>query len=190
MNGMTVVPVVLRGDDEHERLAVALIENIQRVDLNSIEMALAYKQLLDEFSLTYEELARRLGKSRPVISNTVRLLNLHPEIQDAVRSGFLSYGQARSLCAITNHDDQIRAFREVQDRGIKKSEIESLTREITQKKYVPRTNMDPSLRDKETILRDYFGTRVNIIKRKKGGLVQIEFYSDEDLRGILGKIIQ
>ena len=110
MIGLEKVPVVIRNSNEHEKLAVALIENVQRVDLNPIELGCAYKRLADEFSMSHDEIGVRVGKSRPVVSNTIRLLNLPAVIQDALREGAVQMSTARAILALPTADEQIDFF--------------------------------------------------------------------------------
>lgn len=187
--GLKVVPVVLREADDNERLAVALIENIQRVDLNSLELAHAYRKLLDEFSMTQDELARRVGKSRPVITNTLRILNLPSDIQDGVRDGLLTAGHTRAILSIPDVDGQRKLFKETLDLNLDSHQADQRALEISKKQRTKRFNTSPDLAHKEAVLRDHFGTRVTIRKKGKNGMIIIDFYSDEEMNAILAKMI-
>ncbi|MEK7619300.1 MAG: ParB/RepB/Spo0J family partition protein [Patescibacteria group bacterium] len=187
--GLKSVPVVFREADEHERLAVALIENIQRVDLNPIELAHSYRKLIDEFSLKQDELARRVGKSRPVITNTLRILNLPSEIQDAIRDGLITSAHSRAILSIPTVEGQRKLFQETIEQGLDAAGADRRALEISQKKRTTRYNTNPDLAHKEAVLRDHFGTRVTIKKKGKNGSIIIDFYSDDEMNAILAKMI-
>jgi ParB family chromosome partitioning protein len=180
MVGLEHVPVVIRNTQEHEKLAVALIENVQRVDLNPIELGFAYKRLADEFSMSHDEIGDRVGKSRPVVSNTIRLLNLPAIIQDALREGTVPMGLARALLALPSQDEQIAYFYKALEGKVKIADVEKRGTVINGPKKRGARNDAAFLAFEET-LRERFGTKV-VIDRKEGvGRVSIYFYSDEEL---------
>lgn len=187
--GLRTVPAVIRETDELEKLELAMIENIQRADLNAIELAEAYVRLSDDFGLTQEEIAHRMGKSRPVIANTMRLLTLSPAIQHSLAVGEINEYQARNLLSVKTEREQTamwekmktgemtgtRAFEEVQ-----KTKVRTHDRALRK---------DTTVIAQESALEEALGTKVRIKKHGGRGTVIIEFYSDEDLGAIVGKII-
>ncbi|MBU0649075.1 ParB/RepB/Spo0J family partition protein [Patescibacteria group bacterium] len=182
--GLRAVPAMIRNVKEQEKLEISLIENIQRQNLSPIEEAKAYKRLMDEFNFTQEEVAKKVGKSRPQVANFIRLLALPLEIQEAVAAGELPYTQARTLLALDSPRACMKLFRKI----IK----EKLTVRDTEKKVGPRAKIeekrDLEITEKEERLRDALGTRVSIKKRGQSGQVIIEFYSDEELGEIVDRI--
>ncbi len=182
---LKTVPAIVRTVKEQEKLELALIENIQRKNLNSIEEARAFRQLMDEFNLTQEDVAKRVGKSRPAVANTVRLLNLPEEIQQAVRSGKIKESHARTLLSFENQADQLKYFRQILKNGMSVRETENIVRKAHGRKG---SFMDPNLTAKEEAMRSALGTKVEIKKTGRGGQVIIHFYSDEELGGIIKKI--
>jgi len=195
MAGLEQVPVVVAELDDVEMVQVALIENLQREDLNPIEEAESYRRLVEEFGVTQEELAEALGRSRPSISNTMRLLNLHPEVQAIVSRGTISMGHARALLAIEDPVLQKEACKRVVEQDLSVRETEGLVRRVLatgrldgkeKKRERPR---DPEIVSLEERLRRAFGTQVRILPGKKKGKIEIEYYSDEDLERILALVL-
>lgn len=187
--GLKVVPVVIRETADHERLAVALIENIQRVDLNPMELGAAYRRLLDEFNFTHDELGRKLGKSRPTISNALRYVNLHPEIQDALRNRIIDEGQAKVIVGLLDKDEQLKLYREVIEKKMTVAETIRRLRQVSQRHADMAGAKPPDIMKKEDLLREYFGTKVDIIKRGEKGFIRIDFFSREEFLEILNKIL-
>lgn len=181
---LKTVPAVVRTVKEQEKLELALIENIQRKDLNPMEEARAFRQLIDEFNLRQEDVARRVGKSRPAVANTIRLLNLPEEIQQAVRSGKIKESHARTLLGFENPAEQMKYFRQILKNDMTVRETENIVKRIHGRK----APSDPGLTAKEEDLRNVLGTKVEIKKTGHGGQVIIYFYSDEELNGIVKKI--
>ncbi|MBI4600225.1 ParB/RepB/Spo0J family partition protein [Candidatus Uhrbacteria bacterium] len=181
MIGLEKVPVVIRETKEHEKLAVALIENVQRVDLNPIELGYAYKRLAEEFSLSHDEIGARVGKSRPVISNTIRLLNLPAVIQDALREGTVQIGMAKAILALPTPDEQVAYFYKTLEGKLTSRDAEK--QGVLSRGGAARRNakVDPALLRREEALRERFGTKVTIDKHDGVGRVSIYFYSDEEL---------
>ena len=182
---LKTVPAIVRTVNEQEKLELALIENIQRENLNSIEEARAFRQLMDEFNLTQEDVAKRVGKSRPAVANTVRLLNLPEEIQQAVREGKIKESHARTLLSFENQADQLKYFRQILKNDMTVRETENIVKKAHGKKI---SGADPNLTAKEETLRGVLGTKVEIKKTGRGGQVIIHFYSEEELGGIIKKI--
>lgn len=184
--GLATVPAVTRSVREHEKLELALIENIQRKNLNPIEEAHAYEKLVNEFNLTQEEVARRVGKSRPVVANTLRLLNLPEDMQRAVADGKIFASQARLIAGIDNSRDQRALFRKF-IRGVSLRESEREVKKIRAKrgKLSPQ---DVILASKEAELREALGTKVEIKKKGDHGSIIVEFYSDEELNALVKKL--
>lgn len=190
--GLSKVPVVVREFTNEQVMEIALIENLQRENLNAIEIALAYEKLMKHFSLTQEELAKKVGKSRPHVANFLRLIQLPQEIQDYVSRGTLSMGHARALLAIEDDQMKIKIAQEVIKKDLSVRQIEELIKNLT--KPVPRETKEKPKKDVfitqfEERLRDTFGTSVHIKMGKKRGKIEIDFYTNEDLERIM-EIIQ
>lgn len=188
---LKTVPAVVKKLSDKQMMQVALIENLQREDLNPIEEAVAYKKLMEELDLTQEELAKRLGKSRPHIANHLRLLQLTPAIQKIISEGKLSMGHGRALLGLKDKSKLTAVVDKVIKEELNVRALESLIQKLNQN--VPRETLkkekiklDPILKDKENYLKQRFGTSVQIKPSKKGkGKIEIEFYSGEDLTRVL-----
>lgn len=180
--GLTEIPAIVRSYSDVQAAEVALIENLQREDLNPIEEAMGYKSLMERFGLTQDKISERVGKSRSNVANMLRLLNLDPEIQTYVQGGQLSTGHARALLAIPEKEKRLEAARRVIDEELTVRQTEELSKETGEKtktKAVPRSK-SAKYPDVEKDLSEKFGTKVKI-KGGKKGKVEIEFYSIEDL---------
>ena len=189
--GLAKVPVfVSRAMSSQTRLELALIENVQRADLNPIEEAKAYQQLQQEFGLQVIEIAKRVGKDDSTISNLIRLLNLPVEIQRALTEGVIAEGQARPLLSLRDREEMLAMFKIVLREKMKVRDIESKVREIRNRriKVHEMFTPDPFLESLENLLRNKLGTRVAVNKGTKGGKITIEFYSDEELNDIINRI--
>jgi len=183
---LATVPVIIRQADEQQKLEVALVENLQREDLNAIEAALAYRKLIDEFNLNQEELAIRLGKSRPVITNTLRLLNLPEEIQAALIDGRITEGHAKTIVGLESEAKQLALFKKIL---LNKMTIEDAMKETRMGgTKMARIKINYADKDKEFAFREFFGTKAEIKRKGKGGEVIIYFYSDEELGEMVEKI--
>jgi ParB family chromosome partitioning protein len=183
--GLLKVPVVLRDIPDERLLAVALIENLQRQDLNPIEEGQAYRRLADEFHLTQEEIADAVGKDRSSIANYVRLLRLPQEVRANVASGALSMGHARALLAITGPDLQLQLARDILTGNLSVRETETLIRKRQQPtEPKPEPVKDVHTRAAEDRLRLALGTRVRIVRNKTGGRVEIEFADEDELQRV------
>ena len=181
--GLLKVPVVVRDVPDDKLLAAALIENIQREDLNPIEEAHAYRRLADDYQLTQEQIADAVGKDRSSIANYVRLLKLPQEIRAGVGSGALSMGHARALLALPDEASQLRVSRDVTAKNLSVRETEALVKKVTQP-AAPKTpaEKDVHTRAAEERLRFSLGTRVRIERKRKGGQIEIDFGSEEELQ--------
>jgi len=191
--GMETVPVVVKEASPQTMLEMALIENVQRADLNPLEEATAYRQLIDDFGLTQEQVAQRVGKSRPAVANAVRLLDLPPKIQQAVVEEEISGGHARALLGLPTPEAQMAVMRNILKNGLSVRQTEERVRRLKQgEKSRPRParRLPPELRNLETQFRQSLGTRVNIQQKGKGGRVVIHYYSDEELQAIYEAIVE
>jgi ParB family chromosome partitioning protein len=181
--GLLKVPVVVRDIPEERLLAVALIENIQREDLNPIEEAVAYRRLGDEFHLTQEQIADAVGKDRSSIANYVRLLRLPQEVRGNVASNALSMGHARALLALADEAAQLRVARDVVARSLSVRETEALVKKAASPApEKPEKTADVHTRAAEDKLKLALGTRVHINRKGKGGRIEIEFGNEEELQ--------
>jgi len=185
MAGLREVPVVVRDvapGEDRSLLEVALIENIQREDLNPIEQALAYRRLADQFEMTQEAVATAVGKDRVTIANTVRLLKLPEDVRAAVASGALSMGHARALLALPDEAEQRRMAREVIARGLSVRETEALVKKSDEPTASTKAaTVDVHTRAAEDRLRLALGTRVRIVRRGARGRIEIDFGSEDEL---------
>ncbi len=184
------VPVIVRSPGELEKLELSLIENIQRKDLSPIEKAKSYQKLVDEFSLTHEAVAKRLGKSRTVVSNTLRLLGLPEDVQTAIGAGKISEGQARMLLELKDQKQQRELFEQMSHGAFTVSDASRFVTAIRGSKNAKRKlkTKNPEFLEYEETLSHQLGTKVNIRRRGKGGVLEIEFYTEEELMGIVKKI--
>jgi len=183
--GLLKVPAVVREVAEERRLELALIENLQRTDLNPVEEALAYQALIDDLGLSQEEVAARVGKKRTTVTNSLRILNLPPEVQAQVRAGAISLGHAKALAALTNRSSQIELAKRIVAEGLSVRSIEALVQRATRGDTAtpaPRRALDPNVAAAQDSLQRSLGTKVRIsIGRGKAGRIEIHFYSDEEL---------
>ena len=188
--GLKKIPAVIREVSDAESLEIAIIENIHRHDLNPIEEAEAYSQLANEFGLTQEKLAKRLGKNRATIANTLRLLNLPKGVKEDMVAGRFSMGHARALLGLESPKDVETLRREILKKDMNVRQIEERVRQLKTPslKKAPGKKRDIFLKNLETDLERKLGTKVEIIPRQKGGKVVIAYYSNDDLDRILGMI--
>jgi ParB family transcriptional regulator, chromosome partitioning protein len=186
---LTEVPVIIKNVSDEEALILALIENIQREELNAIEEAMAIKNLSKEFGLSQEEIAKSLGKDRSTISNLLRLLRLPAEIQNGIVSGIVSMGHARALIGIEDAQQQKKLYQKIIDNGLSVREIENLAKEhlilAGKRKTETENTKDPEIVLLESELQQILGTKVRVATKRKRGEVIIEYYSLEDLERIL-----
>ena len=196
--GLERIPVIVKEVSDSESLEMALVENIQREELTPIEEALAYRQLMLEFNLTQEQVAQRVGKSRPVVTNLLRVLHLPDEIKDEVDKGTISVGHARALLGLNLTEQQLEMSHYVIKHGLSVLETETLVaqsnvQEMSKQSFSPQKQTISTKADiyltavKEDLVRA-LGTKVNILPRKKGGRVEIEYYSNEELEGLVQRL--
>lgn len=184
--GMEKIPVIVKEVTGEGSLELALIENIQRENLNPIEEARAYQRLADEFHLIQEEIAKKVGKDRSSVANYLRLLKLPQEIQDSIANEELTMGHARALLSLDSAKEQIFFKERIIKRNMSVREIESfITRGKRAKKELPKKTVDIFKNRMEEELQKFLGTKVNIIKGRKRGKIEIIFYSDEDFERII-----
>lgn len=190
MAGLTRVPVVIRKISDAELLELSIIENIQREDLNAMEEADAYQRLMDEFDLTQEQVAARVGKSRPSVANMLRLRQLPAPIRDSLRSGEISMGHARALLAADNAARQTTAWQLVCRKALSVRQTEALIKQLNADPAArPRTTANSEsiyFKDLADSLSRRLGTRVGIKRRGQRGKLEIDFYGDEDLNRLIG----
>lgn len=187
--GLTTVPVVVREATEQQKLELAIIENIQRHDLNPIEEAKAFLRLMNEFNLPQEKVAEKMGKSRSAVANTLRLLHLPIEIQRAVAEGKISEGHAKALLAIENPEKQRAVFDLIIKEELTVRETEVKVRSISVKPHMRSAiALNPELLERTEHLTQILGTKVKIAPSGKGGKVIIEYYAPEDLEGLLKRL--
>jgi ParB family chromosome partitioning protein len=185
--GLTEIPCIVREDTEKQNKEIALIENIQREDLNPIEKARSFRQLMDEYGLTQQELAETIGISRSALANTVRLLNLDPRVLDLVLQGKLTEGHARSLLCFDDPDKQYEAALEIIEKGQNVRDIEN---KVKNKKHAQKRDpkYDAIIEDIEGTFQGYFGTKVKLEAGKRSGKIIIQYSSNEDLERIMDLI--
>ncbi|MBI3627742.1 MAG: ParB/RepB/Spo0J family partition protein [Candidatus Sungbacteria bacterium] len=193
---MEQIPVIIKKEPTNRmKLELALIENVQREDLNAIDRAKAFRQLIDDFKLMQREVAERIGKSREMVANSLRLLSLPPDMQEALSRGEIAEGHARAiLMAGDNPELQRQLFNEIVTYKLNVREAENAARRISGKTLTPRRRLgssgDPETQDWQTRLQEMFGTKVQVQKVGDRGKIVIEFYSDEELRGIIDKVLR
>jgi len=185
--GLDKVPVVIREAGEQEKLEVALVENIQRENLNPIETAMAYRKLVDEFNLTQDELAKRLAKSRSSVANTLRMLNLPDEIRQALIEGKIGEGHAKYLVGLESEEKQLNLFRKIIRNNLTVSDVAEEARKMGGTKAA-RIKINYADKDKEFALREFFGAKIEIKRKGRGGQIIIDFYSDDELGEIVEKV--
>jgi ParB family transcriptional regulator, chromosome partitioning protein len=188
--GLRTVPVTVRAAGQQNSLELALIENIQREDINPMECARAYRRLIDEFGMTQEQVAERVGKSRVAITNTVRLMKLPQRIQGGLEGGRISEGHARALLGFESEAHQLAVYDQILDRGLTVREVERAAKPRTGAASAPRSQKsepakDPNWQALEEALSIYLGSQVRLQKGEIGGKIVVDFYSDEDLERIL-----
>jgi len=181
--GLLKVPVVYRDVPDEQLLEIALIENIQREDLNPIEEAQAYRRLVDEFQMSQESIATAVGKDRATISNYMRLLKLPAEVRNDLASGALSMGHARALVTMPDEVSQRRVAREVVSRGLSVRETEAMAKRELNPAIPPLPKRaDPNTRAAENQLKVALGTRVRIVRKGQGGRIEVDFNNEEELQ--------
>ncbi|MEX6686647.1 ParB/RepB/Spo0J family partition protein [Danxiaibacter flavus] len=189
--GIKDVPAYIRQANDAELLELALLENLQREDLNAIEIGLSYKRMMDELTYTQEQVAERMGKERSTVTNYIRLLKLPPDIQLGVRNGTMSMGHARALINIDTVDKQLYVFNEIKNKGLSVRQTEELVRNLYKAenkdvKVAPKSDLPPAYKRIQDNLASHFGTKVKLAHNKKGyGSITLEYYSLEELNKLL-----
>lgn len=188
--GLARVPIVVREKrSDKELLEIALVENLQREDLNPLEAAAAYARLKEEFHLTQEEVARRVGKDRATVANSLRLLKLPASVREKILRGELSAGHARALAALSSADDQERLAEEILRRALSVRQTEKRVAALAAAPKLRREHRrDPFTRDAEEKLSRRLGARVRIVRRRRGGRIEVQFGSEEQLIGLFERL--
>ena len=192
MAGLFEVPVIIREMSDSEMMQISMIENLQRENLNPVEEALGYKALQDNYGLTQEEISRTVGKSRPVVANALRLLNLAQPILDMLRDGKITTGHARALLSINDEEDQLRMAEQIEKNDLTVRDIEKAAKKLNvdsspAKKEIRHTRAS-FFDEVELALNEHLSRRVKVVNGKdNSGVIEIEFYSEEDL-GELAKL--
>jgi len=182
------VPVIIRDATEQQKLEIALIENVQRDDLNPIEEARSYQKLAQEFDLGQEEIAKKVGKSRSAIANKMRLINLPVEIQKALIEGKITEGHAKAILAIDNPEKQRGLYELILKNSLTVRQTESKTKEISVQAHKRNVKIDPEIKGLEDKLMEKLGTKVKVSRSGSGGKILIEYYSKEELDSLVSKI--
>ncbi len=190
--GLKEVPVYIRQANDDNILELALLENLQRENLNAIEIALSYKRLMDDLEYTQEQLAERMGKDRSTVTNYVRLLKLPPDIQVAVRNGLISMGHARAIINVDVVDKQLYIFSEIKKKGLSVRQTEDLVRKLytgNTPKIIPKSVVPNAYKKIEDNIASAYGTKVKLTHNKKGhGTILFEYYSLEEMNSLLEKL--
>lgn len=190
--GLDTVPAVVRDVTDQDQLVIALIENLQRTDLNPLEAADGFKQLADDFKLSHEAIAMRVGKSRTAISNSLRLLKLSAGVRDALQKDKISEGHARALLGLPTAQAQTAALQTILKRNLNVRQTEDLVRRLSGERRRKRSAPQPSpeIVDIEEKLRQSLGTRVTLKKGPRGGSIVIRFFSDEELDALINRLTE
>lgn len=204
LTGLTTIPVVIKESTPLQMLEMALVENIQRADLNPLEEAEAYRQLVTEFKMTQQDVARRVGKSRAAVANALRLLDMHPDLLQQLSKGLISEGHARALLMVDDRTYQTRLLREILDKGLSVRQTEETARRYNALASTEKTLAeleaatqaqrevriaDRETRDLEEQLRRILDTKVELVRSKRGGKITIQFFSEEELESVYRKLI-
>ncbi|MEX1022076.1 MAG: ParB/RepB/Spo0J family partition protein [Dehalococcoidia bacterium] len=195
--GLQMVPVTVRQTTTQELLEIAIVENIQRADLNAMEEAAAYQRLKEEHGLTQEQVAARVGKSRSAVANTMRLMDLDIGVREAISSGYMSEGHGRALLGLPDDTHMLEVFERILDEGLNVRQTERLVRELAGTPKRPTPIRRPQDRGAEAVTQGFaeaiqraLGTKATLRRSAKGkGTLTIHFYNDEDLTGILDRIL-
>lgn len=193
--GLKDVPVYVRQANDAQLLELALLENLQRENLNAVEIALSYKRLMDELEYTQEQVAERMGKERSTVTNYIRLLKLPPDIQVAVRQGLLSMGHARAMVNVDQVDKQLFIFQEIKSKNLSVRQTEELVRKLinngdaARKTTTKPSALPPAFKKIEDSLSSHYTTKVKLAHNKKGhGAITFEYYSLDELNSLLSKL--
>jgi ParB family transcriptional regulator, chromosome partitioning protein len=191
MAGLDRIPAIVRDASEQDQLELALVENLQRTDLNPIEEALAYRRLIDEFGLDQDGVGQRVGKARSSVANTLRLLELAEPVRSALAGGQISEGHARAIAGLEERSGQVTVLEAVVSGGLSVRQTEELVRrlkELTPGSATRERRSDPDLERLEADLRDLLGTKVTLTSTRRGGRITIEYYGAEDLERLMGRL--
>ena len=194
MAGLQEVPVVIREMDEEQAMEIALIENLQREDLNAIEEAAGYKQLMERYGMTQEQVAKRVGKSRPAIANALRLLNLPEQVMEMVGNGEISPGHARALLAFDDQDRVVEIAQKVKSGRYSVRDIERMAKTKQEKEENPQHkqaewgSQNSFYIEMELALRTELGRKVKIVHSNAGGVLQVQFFDEDDLKELAEKL--
>lgn len=191
--GLTEVPVIIKEMTDEQAMEIALIENLQREDLNPIEEAEGLQMLISRYNLTQEEAAERVGRSRPAVANSLRLLNLPDEVREMTKAGDISAGHARALLGFTDKEEMKKTAEEIKDHDLSVREIEKRIRDSQkqkQKKAPRKKPVDVFYSEAELALSEALGRKVKVVKSRKGGHLEIEFFDKEDLKKLSQQLDQ
>jgi len=188
MAGLSKLPVIIRDASEQENLELALVENLQRDNLNPIERAYAFKKLIDEFNFIQEDISKKIGRSREAVANTMRLLNLPAEIQRAILENKISEGHGRAILALSDNEKQLLLLKEILKNNLSVRQTEALVKKFVSKRAKLKNKKDPYLKDLEDKLSNVLGTRITLTRKGKKGKIIIEFFSQDELNGIVKRI--
>lgn len=190
--GFSTIPAIIKDFSDEQSLEIAIVENLQREDLNPIEEAMAYKTLSEEFNLTHDQIAKKIGKDRSTVSNALRLLELPQKIIDSIAYGEITAGHARPLLGVEDSDHQIEVWREIVKKDLSVRDVEALLFIIAEKKIPERRkktkHIDIALKEIEDRIAEKLGTKIEIHGSSQKGRVQINYYSQEDLERIIEQI--
>lgn len=188
--GLAAVPVIVKEATEQEMLELALVENIQRADLNPLEEAAAYRQLMDEFGLTQEQVAAKVGRNRASVANSVRLLRLPEEVKALLAENRISEGHARALLGLSRAEDQCKLAKIIEKRGLSVRQTEEAVRRMSGQAPPPRVRLvSPDTAALEHSFRQALGTKVSLVRGRRGGRLTIYFYSEEELQALYDAIV-
>lgn len=191
--GLEQVPVIIRQASDQQRLELALIENVQRADLTPLETAEAYHHLIDEFGLTHEEVATRVGKSREAVTNTHRLVKLPAEIKQGLAQGLITEGHARALLSLEGSPHvMLEVYKTIVNRKLSVRQAEALVKQLggPRMRQASRKDVPADVQEMEDQLRRYLGTRIKLRYGKDGGSLTIYYFSDEELNDMMAKILK
>jgi len=188
--GLTELPVIVKEVSDQQNLEIALVENIQRHDLNAIEEAKAFQKLHDEFGLSQEEIAKKVGKQRATIANTLRLMDLPQEVKNGLIEGKITEGHARAILSETNRERQIGMYHEIVDKQLTVRQAEALNKKtgMVQTHERTRTPLSPVLASRISEIEKNFGTKIAVTKKGNTGSLGIQFFSDAELEALLQKL--
>ncbi|SNX53771.1 ParB/RepB/Spo0J family partition protein [Thermoanaerobacterium sp. RBIITD] len=187
--GLKEIPALVKEFDDQKVMEIALIENLQREDLNPIDEAKAYKSLIEQFNLTQEEISKRVGKSRSAIANSIRLLNLNDKVQEMLIEGKISIGHAKVILAIQDLDKQNFIANKIIDKNLNVRETENLIKQVSNVKKKKKTYDDVYIKEIEDNFCRFFGTKVKILPGRNKGKIMIEYYGEDDLSRLTELII-